>query len=50
MFKGFPAGGQNGERGYILTFVIAYIRVSFFSCKVKISIITMQSVISGFPT
>ncbi|CAD7012813.1 unnamed protein product [Ceratitis capitata] len=25
-FKGFPAGGQNGERGYILTFVIAYIR------------------------
>lgn len=29
-FKGFPAGGQNGERGYVLTFVIAYIRVSFF--------------------
>ncbi|XP_054741284.1 alkyldihydroxyacetonephosphate synthase [Anastrepha obliqua] len=25
-FKGFPAGSQNGERGYILTFVIAYIR------------------------
>ncbi|XP_017019022.1 alkylglycerone-phosphate synthase [Drosophila kikkawai] len=25
-FKGFPAGAQNGERGYILTFVIAYIR------------------------
>ncbi|XP_017108588.2 alkylglycerone-phosphate synthase [Drosophila bipectinata] len=25
-FKGFPAGGQNGERGYVLTFVIAYIR------------------------
>ncbi|XP_029407770.2 alkyldihydroxyacetonephosphate synthase [Bactrocera dorsalis] len=25
-FKGFPAGGDNGERGYILTFVIAYIR------------------------
>ncbi|EDV55962.1 alkyldihydroxyacetonephosphate synthase [Drosophila erecta] len=25
-FQGFPAGGQNGERGYILTFVIAYIR------------------------
>lgn len=29
-FQGFPAGGQNGERGYILTFVIAYIRVSIF--------------------
>lgn len=27
-YNGFPAGGQNGERGYILTFVIAYIRVS----------------------
>lgn len=26
-YNGFPAGGQNGERGYILTFVIAYIRV-----------------------
>ncbi|XP_067627280.1 alkylglycerone-phosphate synthase [Eurosta solidaginis] len=25
-FQGFSAGGQNGERGYILTFVIAYIR------------------------
>ncbi|KAH8277650.1 hypothetical protein KR018_002828 [Drosophila ironensis] len=25
-FKGFPAGWHNGERGYILTFVIAYIR------------------------
>lgn len=28
-YEGFPAGGQNGERGYILTFVIAYIRVCF---------------------
>lgn len=27
-FKGISAGSQNGERGYILTFVIAYIRVS----------------------
>lgn len=26
---GFPGGGTNGERGYILTFVIAYIRVSY---------------------
>ncbi|XP_055377747.1 alkyldihydroxyacetonephosphate synthase isoform X2 [Condylostylus longicornis] len=25
-YNGFAAGGQNGERGYILTFVIAYIR------------------------
>lgn len=28
-FGGIPAGGANGERGYILTFVIAYVRVSF---------------------
>lgn len=27
-FGGLPAGGTNGERGYMLTFVIAYIRVS----------------------
>uniref|UniRef100_A0A1I8P8Q1 Alkylglycerone-phosphate synthase n=1 Tax=Stomoxys calcitrans TaxID=35570 RepID=A0A1I8P8Q1_STOCA len=25
-FKGFAGGGENGERGYVLTFVIAYIR------------------------
>ncbi|KAK9739288.1 FAD binding domain [Popillia japonica] len=25
-FGGLPAGGSNGERGYMLTFVIAYIR------------------------
>lgn len=25
---GIPAGAENGERGYVLTFVIAYIRVS----------------------
>jgi alkyldihydroxyacetonephosphate synthase len=25
---GLPAGEANGERGYMLTFVIAYIRVS----------------------
>lgn len=29
-FSGIPAGEKNGERGYMLTFVIAYIRVSFF--------------------
>ena len=27
-FGGLKAGEKNGERGYILTFVIAYIRVS----------------------
>jgi len=27
-FGGIPAGETNGERGYTLTFVIAYIRVS----------------------
>lgn len=27
-FGGIPAGEKNGERGYMLTFVIAYIRVS----------------------
>jgi len=26
-FGGMPGGGANGERGYVLTFVIAYIRV-----------------------
>lgn len=29
MFGGIPAGEKNGERGYMLTFVIAYIRVSY---------------------
>lgn len=27
-YSGIPAGAENGERGYVLTFVIAYIRVS----------------------
>ena len=27
-FNGIPAGEKNGESGYTLTFVIAYIRVS----------------------
>ena len=26
-FNGIPAGEENGKRGYLLTFVIAYIRV-----------------------
>lgn len=29
-FGGIPAGEKNGERGYMLTFVIAYIRVSIY--------------------
>jgi alkyldihydroxyacetonephosphate synthase len=29
-YGGIPAGETNGERGYMLTFVIAYIRVSKF--------------------
>lgn len=29
-YGGIPAGEVNGERGYMLTFVIAYIRVSKF--------------------
>lgn len=28
-YRGIKAGAENGERGYVLTFVIAYIRVSF---------------------
>lgn len=28
-YGGIPAGATNGERGYLLTFVIAYIRVSY---------------------
>ena len=28
-FSGLPGGEENGQRGYMLTFVIAYIRVSF---------------------
>ena len=27
-YRGLPAGADNGERGYMLTFVIAYLRVS----------------------
>jgi hypothetical protein len=33
-YGGIPAGERNGERGYMLTFVIAYIRVS----KVQLSL------------
>ena len=28
-FRGLPGGEENGMRGYMLTFVIAYLRVSF---------------------
>ena len=29
-FEGFSAGSKNGNRGYLLTFIIAYVRVSYF--------------------
>lgn len=32
-YAGIAAGSENGERGYVLTFVIAYIRVSFLFIK-----------------
>lgn len=32
-YGGIPAGAINGERGYVLTFVIAYIRVSYLKIK-----------------
>lgn len=31
LFGGMPAGQSNGERGYMLTFVIAYIRVNYLT-------------------
>ena len=33
--KGIPAGEHNGKRGYQLTFVIAYIRVTKFTFKLQ---------------
>jgi hypothetical protein len=27
-FSGFAAGSTNGQRGYLLTYIIAYVRVS----------------------
>lgn len=35
-FGGIPAGQTNGERGYMLTFVIAYIRVSLFVLCIEV--------------
>lgn len=32
-FGGVPAGAGNGETGYTLTFVIAYLRVSIVNRK-----------------
>ena len=29
-FRGIPGGEENGQRGYMLTYVIAYLRVSPF--------------------
>lgn len=37
-FGGIPAGRTNGERGYMLTFVIAYIRVSFINTYLYIKL------------
>ena len=37
---GLSAGEENGKRGYLLTFVIAYIRVRKFSRKQHWSLIT----------
>lgn len=33
-YEGYPAGGANGERGYMLTFAIAYIRDLGFDCGI----------------
>jgi len=33
--KGIPAGEHNGKRGYQLTFVIVYIRVTRFTVKLQ---------------
>lgn len=38
-YKGLSAGSEHGERGYVLTFVIAYIRVSIYIYLEFISII-----------
>ena len=32
MCRGIPGGEENGKKGYMLTFVIAYIRVSACVC------------------
>jgi alkyldihydroxyacetonephosphate synthase len=28
-YLGFPAGAENGQKGYALTYIVAYVRVSF---------------------
>lgn len=40
---GIPAGEANGERGYMLTFVIAYIRVSNELRSVEYYILTYRA-------
>lgn len=37
-YGGIPAGSINGERGYLLTFVIAYIRVSENGTRARIDL------------
>jgi alkyldihydroxyacetonephosphate synthase len=29
-YLGFPAGATNGEKGYALTYIVAYVRVNFY--------------------
>lgn len=38
-YDGFSAGATNGMKGYVLTYVIAYIRVSYLFCKTMVKII-----------
>lgn len=51
-YGGIPAGSINGERGYLLTFVIAYIRVSSELESLPrthhINVIILQSIGLGF--
>lgn len=42
-YEGIPAGAVNGERGYLLTFVIAYIRVSHFRFYLLIRIFSNET-------
>jgi hypothetical protein len=39
-FGGVTAGERNGERGYMLTFVIAYIRVR----NIKLSVVFLKNI------
>lgn len=47
---GVPAGEKNGERGYTLTFVIAYIRVSMFFIIFVLRFVLFQPNLRPTPT